>query len=93
MKKLSLKSKFLLGAVLMGGTVAGAHTISKVPSAQETRYNWVGEDDAPDNPGGTLNNQTIARALEHFGCDEGENECAKGTVSSGTGADVILYFD
>ncbi len=94
MKKLSLKSKILLGAILMGGTVAGAHTISNIPSAQETRYDWVGEDDAPENPGGTLNNQTVSQAIGHFGCSEGDNECAKGTRVSGTGApNLTIYFE
>ena len=94
MKKLSLKSKILLGAILMGGTVAGAHTLSKVPSAQESTYDWQAEPNAPENPGQTLLGKTIEEAADHFGCEGDDNLCATGARVSGTGDKVAeINFD
>ncbi|MGO3307509.1 MAG: hypothetical protein ACTILG_12685 [Sphingobacterium sp.] len=93
MKKISLRSKILLGAVLLGGTFAGAHAFVNLPGAQETRYDWTGAPNAPNNPGGTLDNQTEAQASTHFGC-EGETEvCAIGVATDGVGDDVTIRFN
>ncbi len=94
MKKLSLKSKLLLGAILMGGTIAGAHAFVNLPNPQDPTYDWVGEPNAPNNPSGTLDDQTIGQALLHFGCSEGETPCANGERVSGEGDEfVTIYFD
>lgn len=94
MKKLNLKSKLLLGAILIGGTIAGAHAFVNMPSAQESTYNWEAEDDAPLNPGGTLNNQTVSQAIQHFGCEGDDNLCATGQRVTGTGDLVVeINFD
>lgn len=89
MKKLSLKSKILLGTILMGGTFAGAHAVVNTPDAQESTYNWKAEDNAPQNPGGTLNNQTVSQAIQHFGCEGEGNLCATGERQTGTGATIV----
>lgn len=93
MKKLSLKSKILLGAILLGGTAAGAQIISKLPSAEESTYDWTGAPNAPDNPGGTLDNETITQALEHFGCEGETKLCATGVATDGVSDDVTIQFD
>lgn len=94
MKKLSLKSKILLSAILLGGGIAGAHTLSNAPSAQESRYNWKASNDAPENPGQQLNNQTVSQAEDHFGCDGATNLCATGTKVSGSGPTTqIINYD
>lgn len=90
MKKLSLKSKILLGTILMGGTFAGAHAVVNTPDAQESTYNWKAEDNAPQNPGGTLNNQTVSQAIQHFGCEQGNDPCATGSRISGSGPNTVL---
>lgn len=78
MKKLSLKSKFLLGAILMGGMVAGAHEIANMPDAQEQRYDWDGEG---PNHTGSLPNATLAEALIAYGCEENAPTlCATGVA-------------
>ena len=94
MKKLSLKSKILLGAILIGGSMAGAHAFVNSPNPQEPRYDWVGTNNAPDNPNGVLLNATIPTAVQHFGCNQGETECAIGTLFSGNGApSMTSYLD
>lgn len=82
MRKLSLKSKILLGAILMGGSVAGAHTLVNLPSAQETRFNWDG--DGP-NHSGPLSNATIEEAEIAYGCDGEAAVCAIGERVGNTG--------
>lgn len=78
MKKLSLKSKILLGAILLGGTAAGAQVISKLPSAEEQRYDWNGEG---PNHSGMLPNSTIEEAVDAFGCQEdAPTLCATGVA-------------
>lgn len=80
MKKLSLKSKVLLGAILMGGTMAGAHAVVNTPDPQEQRYDWNG--DGPDHTG-PLPNATLEEALEAYGCEEVAPEpCAIGTAEN-----------
>lgn len=94
MKKLSLKSKILLGAFLVGGLGAGATEAVKTVSAlQETRYNWTSTSIAPENPSSSLPNQTRAGAIDHFGCENGSQLCASGTRVSGSGpaTDQLQY--
>lgn len=92
MKKLSLKSKILLGAILLGGTAAGAQVISKLPKMEEPRYNWTGAPNAPENPGQMLLDTSIADAKEHFGCEGTDQVCATGTLPEGGGS-VTIRFD
>lgn len=93
MKKLNLKSKLLLGAILMGGTVAGAHAFVNLPNPQQQTYDWTGAPNAPNNPGGSLDNQTIGQALLHFGCEGETNLCATGVATDGVSDDVTIQFD
>ncbi|SMG15716.1 hypothetical protein [Sphingobacterium psychroaquaticum] len=93
MKKLSLKSKLLLGAILMGGTIAGAHTISKVPSANEATYDWASEPNSPKNPGQSLLDRTVDEAVDHFGCEGVTNLCATGTPINPEDDEVTINFN
>lgn len=94
MKKLSLKSRILLGAILIGGSMAGAHAFVNSLDPQEPRYNWEADTNAPNNPGQKLDSATISEAESHFGCLGNENECATGSLVSGNGpTNVILSFD
>lgn len=93
MKKLSLKSRILLGAILLGGSMAGAHAFVNSPTPQEPRYDWQAESNAPNNPGGKLLNATISDAESHFGCTGGMNLCAEGEPKELGGDVVFLHFD
>jgi len=89
MKKLSLKSKILLGAIMMGGMVAGAHTISKAPNADEPTYKWTSTPDAPDHPSSTLNNATREVAEDYFACSGEGEPCATGELLTGEGDAIV----
>ncbi|HMR18536.1 MAG TPA: hypothetical protein PKA53_04485 [Sphingobacterium sp.] len=93
MKKLSLKSKLLLSAILMGGMVAGAHTISNLPNPLEETYDWTGEPNAPLHPNGTLDDKTPTEAEEHYGCAGEEEVCAIGVPTSGTGPNAFIRLE
>lgn len=90
MKKLSLKSKILLGAILMGGTFAGAHAVVNTPDAQEERYDWTGTPAAPDNPNQPLSDKTVQEAQRFYGCDGDADICATGTPVSGIGPNATI---
>lgn len=90
MKKISLKSKILLGAILIGGSMAGAHAFVNSPNPQEPRYNWEAESNSPLNPGGILLNQTVSEAEDHFGCKGEEKPCATGELESGNGPETVF---
>lgn len=93
MKKLSLKSRILLGAILIGGSMAGAHAFVNSPTPQEPTYDWQAENNSPLNPGGTLLNKTVSEAVDHFGCKGENNPCAIGQPTELGGDEVILHFD
>lgn len=85
MKKLSLKSKFLLGAILMGGMVAGAQTISHMSNEDDPKYDWTSTAIAPNHPSSQLPEETEAQAKLHFGCGGEGAVCATGELVSGDG--------
>ncbi|WP_185218094.1 hypothetical protein [Sphingobacterium mizutaii] len=85
MKKLSLKSKILLSAILLGGGIAGAQTLVNMPMAADPIYNWKSETD----PNNNLSNQSVANAIDHYGCELGNDPCATGTRVSGTGPNTV----
>lgn len=93
MKKLSLKSKILLGAILIGGSMAGAHAFVNSPNPQEPIYDWTAENNSPQNPGGELPNATITQAKAYFGCEGENNPCAEGKSQELGGESVFLQFD
>jgi len=93
MKKLSLKSRILLGAILIGGSMAGAHAFVNSPNLDEPIYDWTAENNSPQNPGGVLPNATITQAKAYFGCTEGLNLCAEGEPKELGGESVFLHFD
>lgn len=92
MKKLSLKSRILLGAILIGGSMAGAHAFVNSPNLQESTYNWLSESNAPDHPGSVLLNSTISEAMDHFGCQGEKETCATGSRVSGNGPSTANIF-
>ena len=75
MKNLSLKSKILLAAIMIGSLGAGATTLANMPDAQDPIYDWVG--DGPNGSGSFTG--TRAEAVEHYGCNNGIQVCAQGT--------------
>ncbi|MEH6308946.1 hypothetical protein H8S90_01355 [Olivibacter sp. SDN3] len=88
MKKLSSKSKILLGAFLLGSSIAVATELANQPNAQETRYDWESTSIAPENPSSSLQNATTQEAIDHYGCENGANVCANGEKVSGPGPDA-----
>lgn len=93
MRKLSLKSKILLSAILLGGGIAGAQTLVNMPKAADPTYNWKGSSDAPLNPNGNLNNKTTEQAEQHFGCSGAADICATGVPTSGSGSNAYIRLD
>lgn len=85
MKKLSLKSKILLSAILLGGGIAGAQTLVNMPKAADPTYDWTSNANAPQNPSSTLDDKTIEQAMDHFGCEGEGPVCASGELVSGSG--------
>ena len=91
MKRLSLKSKILLGAFLVSGLAAGAQEIAfQIANADDPLYNWESSSSAPENPDSELLGATEADAIREFGCQGTGQQCAVGQkVSSGEGDDTI----
>jgi hypothetical protein len=88
MKKFKTGLLALALVVAVGGTFA-----TKVASAakrSDPTYNWTSASIAPSNPSSTLNNATRAVAVDHFGCDQGTQDCADGTKVSGTGSNTAI---
>lgn len=83
MKKLRLKSKILLGAIMMGGMAAGAHAFSNLPNPADPTYRWTSSPDAPNHPSEVLDNATAETAKGYFECDGDGETCATGTLVSG----------
>lgn len=91
--KLNLKSKILLGAIMMGGMAAGANTISNLPNPNDEKYDWTGTPEAPDNPGQPLLDRTIEEAQSFYDCDGEGDICATGTPVSGVGPNVTIHLE
>uniref|UniRef100_F4C138 Uncharacterized protein n=1 Tax=Sphingobacterium sp. (strain 21) TaxID=743722 RepID=F4C138_SPHS2 len=68
MKKLSLKSKILLAALILGGSAAGAtEVVNKITQANQETYNWTHYNQS-GNPIGELNDATVQEARDQLGC-------------------------
>lgn len=86
MKKLSLKSKILLGAFLVGGLGAGAtEVVSNVVNAQQAIYDW--ESNVPGQP--NQQGLTVSQATSFYGCASGNQICAEGTLVEGSGPEEV----
>lgn len=69
----------LLGLALLAGiTGAIAAKVQATPKADEDRYNWTSNSNAPSHPNATLNNATISEAQANFGCAGAGATCANG---------------
>lgn len=80
MKKLNLKSKILLAALLLGSGVAVASTISNLPAVDDPLYFWSEE----------LPAATVEEARNHFGCSSGSVICAYGIALDQNNEDQTL---
>lgn len=93
MKKLSLKSKILLVAFLIGGFGAGAHELAMMSTAQASLYDWESTSIAPEFPNSTLNDATRTQAINHFGCENGADLCVRGEWSGGAPGDPVVELN
>ena len=76
MKKVTLKSKILLGAFLLGATGAVGHEISLMPRALEAIYLWDDDEES-----------TVEQAKERYQCFGSGQTCATGELVSGQPTD------
>ncbi|QNL49788.1 hypothetical protein H8S90_24290 [Olivibacter sp. SDN3] len=95
MKKLSLKSKILLGALLLGSGGATANAINGKVVFQETTYNWTHFNTDGSPSGLFLLGATISNARTTLGCPGLTNiVCASGERVSGSGPMIAtIYYE
>ncbi|MFD0749231.1 hypothetical protein ACFQZS_03695 [Mucilaginibacter calamicampi] len=69
----------LLGVALLAGISGAIATkVQATPKADEDRYNWTSNSNAPSHPNASLPNATIGEAKANFGCSGGGATCADG---------------
>ncbi|QNL47902.1 hypothetical protein H8S90_13850 [Olivibacter sp. SDN3] len=82
----------MLGVAIAASTTgAVAAKLLDTPAAQEPVYQWQSTNIAPENPN---SNAQLTRpdAISYFGCENGNQLCAEGTLVSGSGDETSELF-
>lgn len=90
MKKLSLKSKVLLGAFFLASSVAAAQeVVYRMTNLQQPEYNWQRIDGQPTD----AFTGTQSQAETRYGCSGDGADCARGVDPNGELPDVVIQHN